>query len=112
MRKGTARMSRPALRLLTFGTILGAAVFGSALRADATVEQPHLLAARPEAAVAAQATLPAGFQESIAIDGLAFPTAVRFSPDGRVFVAQQSGVIKVFGQPERHDTDGLRRPAQ
>src|SRR6185436_188719 len=28
--------------------------------------------------------------------GLAFPTAVRFSPDGRVFVALQSGVIKVF----------------
>jgi Glucose / Sorbosone dehydrogenase len=63
---------------------------------DATVEQPHLVAAHAEAAVAAQATLPAGFQESIAIDGLAFPTAFRFSPDGRVFVAQQSGVIKVF----------------
>ena len=28
--------------------------------------------------------------------GLTHPTAVRFSPDGRVFVAEKSGLIKVF----------------
>ena len=34
------------------------------------------------------ATLPAGFQESIVFSGLQNPTAVRFAPDGRVFVAE------------------------
>ena len=40
--------------------------------------------------------LPAGFRESIVFSGLTNPTAVRFSPDGRVFVAEKRGVIKVF----------------
>jgi PKD repeat protein len=42
------------------------------------------------------ATLPPGFQESVVFSGLTNPTAVRFSPDGRVFVAEKRGVIKVF----------------
>jgi PKD repeat protein/glucose/arabinose dehydrogenase len=42
------------------------------------------------------ATLPAGFQESIVWSGLTNPTALRFAPDGRVFVAEKSGIIKVF----------------
>ena len=41
-------------------------------------------------------TLPQSFQESTVISGLSFPTAVRFAPDGRVFVAEQSGLIKVY----------------
>ena len=45
---------------------------------------------------AAAATLPPGFQESVVFTGLTNPTAVRFSPDGRVFVAEKSGIIKVF----------------
>jgi glucose/arabinose dehydrogenase len=42
-----------------------------------------------------QGLLP-GFQETTAFSGLSLPTAVRFSPDGRVFVAEKSGLIKVF----------------
>jgi glucose/arabinose dehydrogenase len=42
------------------------------------------------------ATLPAGFQESVVFSGLTNPTAVRFAPDGRIFVAEKRGVIKVF----------------
>ena len=42
------------------------------------------------------ATLPAGFQESTVFSGLVNPTVVRFSSDGRVFVAEKRGVIKVF----------------
>ena len=42
------------------------------------------------------ATLPANFQESIVFSGLTNPTAVRFASDGRVFVAEKGGVIKVF----------------
>ena len=45
---------------------------------------------------AAGANLPPGFQETIVFSGLTNPTAVRFSPDGRVFVAEKSGIIKVF----------------
>jgi glucose/arabinose dehydrogenase len=41
-------------------------------------------------------TLPPGFQESVVFSGLTQPTAVRFAPDGRVFVAEKSGLIKVF----------------
>ena len=48
------------------------------------------------------AAVPAGFQESIVWSGLVNPTAVRFAADGRVFVAEKSGVIKVF--------DGLSDP--
>ena len=42
------------------------------------------------------ATLPAGFQESVAFSGLTNPTVVRFAADGRIFVAEKRGVIKVF----------------
>src|SRR5579871_1383194 len=48
------------------------------------------------AAPAAAATLPTGFQESVVFSGLTNPTAVRFAADGRVFVAEKSGLIKVF----------------
>ena len=50
----------------------------------------------PAVAIVEGATLPAGFSESIAFSGLTQPTTVRFSPDGRVFVAEKSGLIKVF----------------
>ena len=45
---------------------------------------------------AAAAELPPNFQEEVALSGLVQPTVVRFSPDGRVFVAEKSGLIKVF----------------
>jgi glucose/arabinose dehydrogenase len=39
---------------------------------------------------------PPGFSESTAFSGLTQPTTLRFSSDGRVFVAEKSGLIKVF----------------
>jgi hypothetical protein len=36
------------------------------------------------------------FVEEIVFSGLTQPTAVRFASDGRVFVAEKSGLIKVF----------------
>jgi hypothetical protein len=48
------------------------------------------------APAARAATLPTGFQESVVFSGLTNPTAVRFTSDGRVFVAEKRGVIKVF----------------
>ncbi len=37
-----------------------------------------------------------GFTDSVIFSSLTAPIAVRFSPDGRVFVAEKSGLIKVF----------------
>ena len=48
------------------------------------------------APAASAATLPAGFQESVVFSGLQNPTVVRFAADGRIFVAEKRGVIKVF----------------
>ncbi len=40
--------------------------------------------------------LPSGFQEQIVFSGLSSPVDVEFAPDGRVFVAEKGGRIKVF----------------
>jgi PKD repeat protein len=44
----------------------------------------------------AQAAVPPGFQDSVVFSGLTNPTVVRFADDGRIFVAEKRGVIKVF----------------
>ncbi len=41
-------------------------------------------------------TLPAGFQDQVVFSGLKNPSAIAFSPDGRIFVAEKRGIIKVF----------------
>jgi glucose/arabinose dehydrogenase len=40
--------------------------------------------------------LPDRFQENVVLSGLVQPSAVRFADDGRVFVAEKSGLVKVF----------------
>ena len=45
---------------------------------------------------AAALTLPAGFQEQVVFSGLTNPTNIEFSPDGRIFVAEKRGLIKVY----------------
>ncbi len=52
------------------------------------------LAALPSNASAVM--LQPGFEESIAIGDLNQPMAIQFSQDGRVFVAEKSGIIKVY----------------
>lgn len=42
------------------------------------------------------ATLPAGFTEALVASGLSNPTAMQFAPDGRLFVAQQGGALRVI----------------
>jgi glucose/arabinose dehydrogenase len=51
-------------------------------------------------AAAGAFTLPGGFQDSAAISGLEAPIAVDFAQNGRVFVAEKSGIIKVFDNPD------------
>ena len=37
-----------------------------------------------------------GRVDQTVLSGLTFPTNVEFAPDGRVFVAEKSGIVKVF----------------
>ena len=41
------------------------------------------------------ATLPSNFAQSQVVGGLASPTAMEFAPDGRLFVAEQRGTLRV-----------------
>jgi glucose/arabinose dehydrogenase len=70
--------------ILLFGT-------ASAPRAGATAARAGAFSATVRVG-----TLPTGFRVELAFWGLTQPTAIRFSPDGRVFVAEKSGLIKVF----------------
>jgi glucose/arabinose dehydrogenase len=45
---------------------------------------------------AAASTLPTGFRDSVVLSGLTNPTVLQFAPDGRIFVGQKNGMIKVF----------------
>jgi glucose/arabinose dehydrogenase/PKD repeat protein len=72
-------------QLLRVGVVLAAAVLAATL-----------VTLLPSSGAGAVPTLPAGFQDSIVFSGLTNPTAVQFSKDGRVFVAEKSGLIKVF----------------
>jgi glucose/arabinose dehydrogenase len=42
------------------------------------------------------ATLPAGFTESLVASGLNNPTAMQFAPDGRLFVCEQGGRLRII----------------
>jgi glucose/arabinose dehydrogenase len=42
------------------------------------------------------ATVPAGFTDSVVAAGLTNPTAMSFAPDGRLFVCEQGGALRVI----------------
>jgi glucose/arabinose dehydrogenase len=54
------------------------------------------LAAQGGSNLAGASTLPTGFRDSVVLSGLTNPTVLQFAPDGRIFVGQKNGVIKVF----------------
>lgn len=64
------------------------------VRCLALVVATALVFAAPRPAAAA--TLPAGFTETVFGSGLNSPTAMQFAPDGRLFVAQQGGALRVI----------------
>ena len=45
---------------------------------------------------ASAATLPSGFSETLVASGITNPTAMAFAPDGRLFVCQQNGQLRVI----------------
>ncbi len=78
--KGLGSDERPTVRLAVVVGVALASIALSCVIADG----------------AGATTLPAGYQETVVFSGLVNPTVVRFSSDGRVFVAEKSGLIKVF----------------
>src|SRR5689334_6452218 len=42
------------------------------------------------------AGVPAGFDDTVVASGLVSPTAMEFAPDGRLFVLQQTGEVRVI----------------
>jgi len=73
----------------------------AAIADPATAKEPgggevlrRTAASQPSAAEAA--TVPTGFQDQVVWSGLMLPTAVVFTPSGRVFIAEKSGLIKTF----------------
>jgi glucose/arabinose dehydrogenase len=54
------------------------------------------LAALVRSPAARAAALPAGFSETVVASGLANPTAMEFAPDGRFFVCEQAGELRVI----------------
>ena len=88
-------MRRRAFRavLASLATLVALAAVTPAAEAkpDRSIGNPKA----PAGLVEASASQP-GFVESTVWTGLNAPTAIRFAPDGRVFVAEKSGLIKTF----------------
>src|SRR3954453_12971679 len=42
------------------------------------------------------ASLPSGFTETLVANGIVNPTAMQFAPDGRLFVCEQGGRLRVI----------------
>ena len=85
-----------SLRLTLTGVALGLLALAPGLDA-ATTTKPTDGVLLDGAGGSTDSVLPASFTEDILFGGqLTNPAAVRFLADGRVFVAQKSGVIKVF----------------
>ena len=94
-------MRRFVLRVAVPGALMGAllVLLSSAAPAANPPGGPGILtpgASATAGASTAAATLPSGFQDSIVWSGLSLPTAVRFAPDGRIFVAQKGGKVLEF----------------
>ena len=47
------------------------------------------------ASTAGAATLPSGFSETLVASGLSNPTTMQFAPDGRLFISEQGGRLRV-----------------
>jgi glucose/arabinose dehydrogenase len=48
------------------------------------------------ARISEAATVPSGFADEVVASGIASPTAMAFAPDGRLFVCQQNGQLRVI----------------
>ena len=89
------------LATLTPGTLATGTIYTATLRGgtvDPRVKDiaGNALTANVTWSFTTTSNVTAGFTQSTIYSGLTEPVAVRFSQDGRVFVAEKSGLIKVF----------------
>ncbi|MBN1529109.1 MAG: PQQ-dependent sugar dehydrogenase, partial [Thermoleophilaceae bacterium] len=93
-----ARVVRAPLRviLLSLAVALVSLLLAPGARAADNVFDPADQGVPDVDLAAAAAIAPSGFQQTTAITGLEWPMALRFAPDGRVFVAQKNGIIKLY----------------
>ena len=88
------------LRLTLTGVVVGVLVLAPSTGASPTAAGVGDDGIFSQAALAAPGTealvVPANFQDTVVFSGLTQPTALQFAADGRVFVAEKSGLIKVF----------------
>jgi glucose/arabinose dehydrogenase len=94
LRSKSSQPSAKRRALLALSVLAGVLLLGARGAPSAGPELRGFL--HHAAAPAATAVVPSGFSDEVAFSGLTFPTSVRFSPDGRVFVAEKSGLVKVF----------------
>ena len=89
-----ARLLRAPLRVTVFCTAVAVAAQLLAPGARAQQNVFNGTDELPDVGFAAAAAIaPSGFAQTTAIGGLEWPMALRFAPDGRVFVAQKNGLI-------------------
>src|SRR5260221_2902752 len=84
-REATMTFERFMHRMLFVATALLVVVACGGGREHDTVDQIHLAA-----------TVPASFVDEVVATGLSSPTAMTFAPDGRLFVCQQGGQVRVI----------------
>src|SRR5689334_25365376 len=99
MRDGAARGSGRALRSESLGAgmrRIGVATGWRGLIITAAMVSGAALVTQAGPSPAGASTLPSGFRDSVVLSGLTNPTVLQFAPDGRIFVGQKNGVIKVF----------------
>ena len=82
-----------------------------ALRRISRARRPRCAGTRRARPASDAATLPPGFQETVAFSGLTNPTAVRFCARRPRLRRREERRDQGLRQPRRHDADGLRRPA-
>jgi glucose/arabinose dehydrogenase len=66
-----------------------------AAMALASLASVGALLALPVSSAQGAATLPSGFTQSPVVSGLTNPTDMEFAPDGRLFVAEQAGKVRI-----------------
>jgi glucose/arabinose dehydrogenase len=81
---------------MTFGTVIGRAIVALCIAASVSL----FSCARDEreetvSHVEQASTVPSGFSDEVVVSSLASPTAMAFAPDGRIFVTQQGGQLRV-----------------
>jgi glucose/arabinose dehydrogenase len=88
-----------ALAVVAAAAVVSAAAIGAPARSGAAtsnISTSNIFTSRAATSSAPATSVPPGFSDTVAFKGLKVPTAIAFSPDGRVFVALKSGIVDVF----------------